>query len=334
MHPASKRQSLAARLLLCTGLGLAAPLASADDAALELLAAMSHAGDSLEYSGEFVYVADGRISSMKIMHMPATGEQGSRQKLMALDGSMREIIQQDDVVACVLPDQKMGVREKRQARQLFKLNLGPRLEQISVHYDLNVQGPDRVANRDCTRMKIVPKDSYRYGYNLCIDLDTRLLLSSELLTPDDTVLESYRFVSIHFERIDSADISSSTPETALEWIDDSEASDKNHPEQPTAPGKWQVSSNASGFEQTHYIERVSPVLGAKIRHLVLSDGLAQVSIFVIPRSLSAAETGKLMNMGSISSYSRLADEHMITAVGEVPGTTVQLLVEHTGRHSN
>ena len=50
------------RFVLLAGL-LSANVAWADDeAALELLESMSRAGDTLEYSGEFVYVSDGRIS--------------------------------------------------------------------------------------------------------------------------------------------------------------------------------------------------------------------------------------------------------------------------------
>jgi sigma-E factor negative regulatory protein RseB len=134
----------------------------ADDG-LNLLGEMSVAADKLDYSGEFVYVKDGKISSMKVAHIGATSDAGSQQKLMALDGSMREIIQQEDVVACVLPDQGMGLRESRQARQLFKLDVVKKLGTVEQFYTVSQQGTTRVANRNCQIVDIRPNDHYRYG---------------------------------------------------------------------------------------------------------------------------------------------------------------------------
>ena len=184
--------------------------AKADDGMM-LLGDMSTAANELDYSGEFVYVKDGKISSMKVAHIGATASSGSQQKLMALDGSMREIIQQDDVVACVLPDQGMGLRETRQARALFKLDVADKLDSIALHYTVRHQGKTRVANRDCELINVTPRDTYRYGYSLCIDSDNQLLLSSELRGQDGKVLESYQFVSVNFDKVEASEISSRTP---------------------------------------------------------------------------------------------------------------------------
>ncbi len=298
---------------------------------LSLLERMSVAANKLDYSGEFVYVKDGKISSMKVAHIGATADTDSQQKLMALDGSMREIIQQDDIVACVLPDQGMGLREARQARQLFKFDVSEKLGTVERFYTVSHQGATRVANRDCQIINISPKDAYRYGYNLCIDTENQLLLSSELTVIDGAVLESYKFVSVSFDKVDPSELRSRTAPDTLNWMDD--GSEDTNLDSKTRPirdqKKWRVADNSAGFELEHYIERMSPVLQTDITHLVLGDGLAQVSVFISPLDASANQSTTELSMGSLNSYMRKTGEYMITVVGEVPAETVALIAEHT-----
>lgn len=297
--------------------------------AMSLLAGMSTAADKLDYSGEFVYVKGAKISSMKVVHIGATADSGSQQKLMALDGSMREIIQLDDVVACVLPDQGMGLREKRQTRQLFRFDISNKIETIEQYYTVKPQGATRVANRDCEIVSVKPRDTYRYGYSLCIDREKRLLLSSELLNLEGDVLESYQFISVNFDPVPASDLSSGTPPKTLNWIDDSDEKSTTEMRAEDETIKWQVRKNPAGFELEHYITRISPILKTRITHLVLGDGLAQVSVFVSPADASAIESKASLNMGSLNSSTRKMNGFVITAVGEVPKETVALIADYT-----
>ncbi len=304
--------------------------ALADDG-MSLLNKMSIAANTLDYSGEFVFVKEGKISSLKVLHIGATEDTSSQQKLMALDGSMREIIQLDDIVACVLPDQGMGLRESRQAKQLFKLDISEKLGSVEQFYTVRHQGATRVANRDCQVVNIRPNDDYRYGYNLCIDTENHLLLSSELTGNDDAVLESYMFVNVDFDKVEASELRSRTPPETLTWMDDSANNTVTDSAVNSAGDqkKWRVAGNPAGFELEHYIKRNSPLLQTDITHLVLGDGLAQVSVFVSPLNASATQSSSALSMGSLNSVTRKLDEFMITVVGEVPRETVTLIAEHT-----
>ena len=307
----------------------AASAGAKDDDGMMLLGNMSSAANKLDYSGEFVYVKDGKISSMKVAHIGATADSSSQQKLMALDGSMREIIQQDDIVACVLPDQGMGLRETRQAKALFKLDVADKLDSIALHYTVRHQGKTRVANRDCELVNVMPRDTYRYGYRLCADSENQLLLSSELLGQDGNVLESYQFVSVKFDKVEASEISSRTPPKTLNWMDDRAGNSNKETTSADEEVKWRITENPAGFELEHYINRMSPVIQANVTHLVLGDGLAQVSVFISPLDASASQSETSLSMGSLNSFTRKINEFMITVVGEVPEETVMLIAEHT-----
>ena len=59
-----------------------------------------------------------------------------------------------------------------------------------------------------------------------------------------------------------------------------------------------------------------------IAHLVFSDGLAAVSIFVEPLAAGAHPMDGLSNQGAINIYAKPLSENQVTVLGEVPAATV------------
>ena len=66
-----------------------------------------------------------------------------------------------------------------------------------------------------------------------------------------------------------------------------------------------------------------PISGndAVVTHILFSDGLANVSVFIAPQD--AAVTEGPSRVGGSNSYSVMHDGHRVTAVGEVPAITVK-----------
>src|SRR5690606_7112904 len=56
---------------------------------------------------------------------------------------------------------------------------------------------DRVAGRQAHELLIKPVDSYRYGYRLWVDVESHLLLKSQLIDEKDDVLETFAFSSLN-----------------------------------------------------------------------------------------------------------------------------------------
>ena len=90
---------------------------------------------------------------------------------------------------------------------------------------------------------------------------------------------------------------------------------------------WNVVRVPSGFRMTTW--RLQVIAGSKtpVRHLVLSDGLASVSVFIEPRSPQTEAMRGLAKVGAAFAYSRDLDGHQVTAVGEVPAATVEAIAE-------
>ena len=103
--------------------------------------------------------------------------------------------------------------------------------------------------------------------------------------------------------------------------------------------EWTVYSRAECSLCEHMLEQLAELLGPQtpvqviqgsntpVRHLVLSDGLASVSVFIEPRSPQTEAMRGLAKVGAAFAYSRDLDGHQVTAVGEVPAATVEAIAE-------
>ena len=280
---------------------------------------MNRAADDLNYRGTFVYVHDNQIETMRVARR--TGNGVTQERLFALNGAAREILRDQQRVWCFLPDKKMGVHQYRQASDKTFPRILPRdIGELVENYSLELGAHERVADRDTQVVKIVPQDEYRYGYNLYIDNSTGLLLRAELLDAQGTPIEQYMFVEIDIGGvIDDSQLEPRTPRADLVWVGD------QTDEQPVVSSdlRWVVTDVPNGFMLSRHIRRLSPMRNQPVEHLVYSDGLAVVSIFVEKKmSDSQSEIHGLSRMGAVHAFGTMVNEYQITVVGEVPGATV------------
>jgi sigma-E factor negative regulatory protein RseB len=71
-----------------------------------------------------------------------------------------------------------------------------------------------------------------------------------------------------------------------------------------------------------------------VQHLVYSDGLASVSVFIEPRNPQTEAIRGLAKVGAAFAYSRDLEGHQVTAVGEVPAATVQAIAAGVMKESD
>jgi len=194
---------------------------------------------------------------------------------------------------------------------------------FAANYRITDLGLSNEAGRGCRRVGIAPLDALRYGYQLCLDLQTALPLRTELRSEDGKkVIEQVVFSQIDFpERIAEAALKPTSG--GSDWttvVQDNAA--------PSAPGdpRWTVASLPEGFV-------AAPTSLAKegsepaATHLAFSDGLAAVSVFIEPRSDDGKGLEGAARMGAMNLYGRVVDDHQVTVVGEVPAATVRLIAQ-------
>ena len=131
------------------------------------------------------------------------------------------------------------------------------------------------------------------------------------------------------DRIPTASLEPSLTGEGYNWY--RQEGDGGNPAESEALPGWTVKELPAGFRMTDYQRRRLHQGGEHAEHMVFSDGLATVSVYVekLPAN-SKAFTG-LSNMGAMNAFGTVLDDYQITVVGEVPAATVQNMALLVGR---
>lgn len=292
-----------------------------------LLLDMANAIEKLNYQGTLVYLQAGQAETFQVFHRVEGGE--TTEKVVALDGDGVEIIWTPDEVICISPgQQKVMVDQRRNSkRELSPLraNLPKYTPSVAANYVVQLIGEDRVANRPALQLAIDPVDGYRYGYRLWLDSVSSMPLKIELReVATDIPIEELFFTSISLPDVLSEELVQPSIDTdAFRWVRHGAAG--NHLSAPLADIRWRAATLPAGFMETAAkLESMGKSSGPRT-HLVYSDGLASVSVFVDVGVGASEQVEGLTRVGATNAYSLMVDGFLVTAMGEVPAQTVQLI---------
>jgi sigma-E factor negative regulatory protein RseB len=310
----------AGRLLALLVIVFSAPL-QADQSAHRWLDAMSEAMRSLNYEGELIYQHGDSVEVLQLVHTVRNGHE--RERLTSLNGVPREVIRDKDTVRCILPDTRAISVDRRTGGHAF-----PSLQPLSADaltrvYQIQLGSHARIAGREAQGIAIVPRDGFRYAHRLHLDKQSRLPLRQVMLDE-----HGKRVGMIMYSRIKvdaqlpfeaSAASTFSRDYTLVEHR-------FRQLEGQANPLHWRLGRLPPGFQVNHR-ELRKAVDGTLLEHLLLSDGLASVSLYVEQAQQQDQTLEGGSRMGALSAFGRRLGDQQVIAVGEVPMATVRFIVE-------
>lgn len=314
-----RRRALAGWLqgaVLILGMSLAPAWSAELDEAAVFLQRAQEAAQRLDYSGVYTYQQGASMQSSRIVHI--VDGMGERERLEVLDGEPREYLKQNGIVQCLLPKKKLILIEPHRSDHFPGVLLAAP-EQISQHYSFRLEPIlHRVAGRDCNMAELRARDGLRYGYRICTDAQTHLVLRAQTLDEHGRVVDQLVFNSIVVGKGAAHDGLNSHWDTRSWRI--------------LEPAIEPVDLAARGWRMT-YPEGFTPIAevsrsirpGHQAEQVVLTDGLAAISIFIEtfdPERDQKVRQGA-MSQGATSIYRRRMAAYWLTAIGEVPAQTVR-----------
>jgi sigma-E factor negative regulatory protein RseB len=307
-------------------LAIVVATAAAAEEPTQWLERMNQALTTRNYDGTFSHWHGGKVEMLRIIHRVQDGAVSER--LVSLDGSGREFIRRGPDLACYLPDKKTVLVEKRPADESL-LGGFPAVNQESASfYDIQEVARTRLNRRDTRVITVSPKDEFRYGYRLWIDESTAMPLKTQLCDGRGRVIEQIVFASLTLSsRIPDSAFKPDVSTDGFQWLRNESAPAKEPPE--NASLVWNALKLPPGFKMAARSAQVMPGSTDPVSHLVFSDGLASVSVFVEveTKTKEAADTEPVAEesarLGSSSVYSTVMGGRKVTAVGEVPPATVR-----------
>jgi sigma-E factor negative regulatory protein RseB len=294
------------------------------------LARMGEAMDTLSYEGTLVHVHGDHSDVFELVHRVDSGHVTER--LTSRDDAGREIIRDGNQVTCIFPDRREVVVEQRDELAGGPGPLREHLPQASeideAHYHVAFRANERLIGREARIVQISPKDSWRYGYRIWLDLDSAMPLKTELRNDDDKMLEQVRFITIKLQqRIPKAATRPTVTAEAFTW---QRSSGRSQGRTAASPGEWQARRLPPGFRLMERNERAMRGFPAGLRQVVYTDGLASVSVFIEMAVAASEQAEGVSQLGAANAFTTTTDGHMVTAVGEVPVRTVELIATSMG----
>ena len=305
----------------------AAACAAADEQAQVLLREMYEATRELNYDGIFVYQRGAQLETMRLVHMNDAGT--VHERLISLSGPAREVIRDGTRVTCLFADDAAAMEKKGRPHGLISIGFSAPVETLLANYRFVVEGDERIANRAARVIGVMPHHDDRYGYRLWIDTSSKLLLKSMILGRGGRVLEQMQFAQLTLH--DAVDPDLLQPEIAgngFTWRTEPADGADAVARQQTG---WRVHWLPVGFtlEETN----IEPMATSPtpVGHLVYSDGLAMVSVFIEELRQDDVPLQGYSARGAVNAFSRVDDKHQITVVGELPLPTVRQIAASVAR---
>ena len=289
--------------------------------ALTWLKKIAAASRQINYAGTFVYQHGRKVETSRIAHRVDAG--GEYEKLETLDGPAREIVRNNDNITCYLPDAKTVIIEKRTTRQ-FPAMLPEQWSDIAENYTAIKEGQDRVAGYDCQVIALEPKDNLRYGHKFCAELTSGLPLRARTINEKGEVVDLFAFTQLTIGGGFNKDLLKSRfASKSGSWH--VERSEFDQKESGVTSG-WVLKSPLAGFKKLTEMRRSIAGRQSQVSHIVYSDGLAAVSVFVETMPKSPPPSGPTYQ-GAVNMYVTSMSGQMVTVVGETPARTVKQIAE-------
>lgn len=284
----------------------------------EWLKTMVYAAHQTDFSGVFVYQSGGRVEMSRITHI--SDENGEHERLESLGGGRRELIRNNDQVWLFTDGHKVKV-EKRQIKRAFPALLPEQISILKENYLIRREEEGEVAGYHVHTVTFQPKDNLRYTRKMWAHYDSGLLLKAAVMDDRDYIIEQYAFMQLNIGgNIDRKWIAQvkSSPE-AMPQI---QASHLTKADLQMEASGWQVDDLPMGFRKILEMRRTFHENREPVIHMVFSDGLAGISVFIEKLGESSRHHPGLAEQGAVHVYNRIIGDALVTVVGEVPARTV------------
>lgn len=289
-----------------------------------MLQRISDAARTLNYTGTFIHSNADTTTTSRITHLFDRGEEWER--IESVDGPRQETIRRNDEMYCFQPESKTVRVDRRMTGKFFPSLVGGTPDIILANYKLRLGKVERIGGHDCQWVILEPKDALRFLQKLCAEVQTGLLMRAKTLNERGQIVEQFSFTQLLMGKAAQREtglgqLKSRLTQKQAGWQTD----DSAQKSVKVGDTGWWVQMPPTGFRLITELKRAMPGKAEPVSHLVFSDGLAAISVFIEPLGGKSAGFSRASEEGMVSYAMRSVGNHQITVLGEVPVATAQSL---------
>jgi len=193
--------------------------------------------------------------------------------LALLNGPRRDILRINNMVSYIEPEYAPYSIKSKQISGPIPTVFSQDVSVLENNYHLVLVGKNRILGRAAQLVRIVPKDSHRFGYWLWLDQESSLLLKLAVITQQGNLLEQIQFTHLDITDSISENLSQLESSELPKVIDITF-------QQKEKDLVWQVNWLPNGFESVksdrHRISKQT------VESMLFNDGLVDISVYVSP----------------------------------------------------
>ncbi|MFW2374163.1 MAG: MucB/RseB C-terminal domain-containing protein [Gammaproteobacteria bacterium] len=277
---------------------------------------MSQAMNTTNFEGTLIIRQQDQLQALKVRH--GMNDDGLWERLESLTGEAREIIRHNSKVTTIFPQRNLVTVSRESAPMSLHSRLPSDMDVLKKLYTVKATGFDRVAGRHTRVLELVPLDKFRYGYKFWLEKDSGLLLKCDLLDEQKQVVEQLMFSDLKILKQLPDNIDRISSDISSYKMVDLDMGKVNHNK-----STWMASHLPQGFTMTS--NNIRPSVKGIRHHIMYSDGMASVSVFIEKHHPYETTLMGVSRMGALNVYSFHRDENHVTVIGEVPVATVRLI---------
>jgi len=294
----------------------------------QFLLHMTQAMQTLNYQGTVAFLRNGKLEPMKYFHAAHNGVE--QERLLSLNSPLREVIRDAGKVSCLYKVTQQLVVDHRPFERSFLVDLPKNLDELDAIYSIDVVGEENIAMLPAYVIAITPKDTLRYARKIWLGKQQFLPLKVVVYGLADGVISDEALEQMVFTDLEVTD--------TLPFVDVRKP-DPGNPVQNIYKLQAQSSNQAGfiasrlpqGFREIFFTRRPMHNSEQPVDHLLLSDGLASVSIYMEHKNSEIQPESyiskNVQSVGAVNFFSRTLGDFELTVMGEVPAETVKLIAE-------
>ncbi|KAF3981142.1 MAG: outer membrane lipoprotein-sorting protein [Methylococcales symbiont of Hymedesmia sp. n. MRB-2018] len=272
---------------------------------------------TLNYQGTVAFFKNGRLDTMKYSH--AVDQKTEQERLLSLNSPMREVIRDAGTISCIFNKSKKMIVNHRPVSQSFIVDLPIDFSALNTIYRYSLGEEESVAMRSSQTVFIKPIDQYRYPRKIWIDREHFLPLKVEVYNLLGETLEQVVYTDIRVvDKLKFVKVGKNLDDANITHI---------HLQETVTLGKTDfiLDKQPIGFQMVFFTRMDTGSSDEKVDHLLLSDGFSSVSVY---REFKSDDTQLgIQTLGSVNSFTRIAEDYQITAMGDVPVKAVEEIAQ-------
>ncbi|MGL1959255.1 MAG: MucB/RseB C-terminal domain-containing protein [Colwellia sp.] len=304
-------------LLLSLSVSLTANAVENDQAEL-LLERLSHSLNHLNFATSFVVVKNNQAEPYNWLH-GVTSDNVELEILARLNGPRHDVLRKGDVISYIESEIAPYSVVSNHLSGPIPAIFSDEISELKNNYHFVSVGRSRILGRAAQLIRIVPKDTHRFGYWLWLDQTNSLLLKLAVITRKGQLLEQ-----IQFTHLDITDTLSENlvllNSTDLPKIIDLSVNQQN------AKLAWQVNWLPNGFKSIKANRHRMSTNKQAVEFMLFNDGLVDVSVYV-GRNEVNQRAMEFVTDGATLVLNQVINGFEISVIGKIPLVTAKRIAD-------